>query len=130
MAFQITNNSNTITVNTGNPNLDGTGTITSLFIANGPYGSVLNLIRINTYTAVSVGMIRIFLKKPVAMAPWTLFKEVMIPESPNNNPPYPVYNASIELNLPLMQNYEVGISTQNNENFILTGFGYDITGFI
>ena len=130
MAFQISNFSRSIAISTANANLDGTGTITSLLTVGGTYGSVLNTIRINSYSAVPVGMIRIFVKSNVAMAPWTLFKEVMVPETPNNDPPYPVFALSVDMNLSLENAWQVGVSTETATNFIITGFGYDITGFI
>jgi len=129
MAFQIANVNTVVTINTGNSNLDGTRAISLAFTASGTFGSVLSSMRINTQGAVQVGMVRIFFR-PNNASNWHLFKEVMIPESPLNDPPYPVFACSVELNLSLGLNNQIGVSTQTNNIFNIQSIGYDITGFI
>lgn len=129
MAFQIANNTSFIDISTANTNLDGTGTITEFFQASGTYGSVISSVRIQSAGAVTQGMVRIFIKNGVA-GTWKLLKEVQIGQVPNNDPPYPVFGITLQTNLSLKNDYRLGASTQNAEHFIVTGFGYDITGFI
>lgn len=130
MAYQIANNSSTTTINTANTALDGSGSITPLFMASGLNGSMLQTIRIESNMAIQAGMIRIFLKSNVPLAPWTLLKEVVVPETPLNDPPYPTYNVTLQINLEMASGWSIGVSTQINDTFLINAFGYDITGFI
>lgn len=129
MGFQIENNANTVTINTANGALDGSGTIAQSFIANGTYGSVLQTIRIQSTGSTSAGGMVRFFRKPVSGS-FELIKEVPIPETVANDPPYPVFATTLDVNLKLKQNDEIGVSTENADTFKVSAFGYDITGFI
>lgn len=129
MANRIINNTGTVSISTANTNLNGTGVITTLFTANGTYGSMLNTIRVNSITAIQSGMLRFFMKSSLAGS-WTLLKEIPIPETPLANPPYPAYASTIEVNLEMANGYIIGVASQTNDTFLINAFGYDITGFI
>lgn len=129
MGNQIANNSQVVTINTANSNLDGTGTIGNLFAAGGTYGSLLQTIRIQSTGSTSVGMIRLFIKP--AGGSFNLIKEVKVPETTLNDPPYPAFGVSlININLSLENGDTIGVSTENAETFVVSAFGYDITGFV
>ena len=117
-------------ISTANTNLDGTGSITELFIANGTYGSVLSSVRVQSLTALaSDGMVRIFIKNGAA-GTWRLLKEVPTPITSLLDPPYPTFATTLEANLSLMNDDRIGVSTNNANTFNISAFGYDITGFI
>lgn len=128
MAFQISNftSQHVPPVNTS---IDGSGTITLAMTANGTYGSVLNFIKINSSGTTQLGMIRIFMRMSSGGS-WSLIREIPVPPTTLNDPPYPVFARTIPMGLPLMNGVEIGIATDKNDSFMITCYGYDITGFI
>lgn len=130
MGFQIANNTSLATIDTANTNLDGSGSITEIFIAGGTYGSVINTIRIQSRTALTnPGMVRIFMKSGSAGV-YKLLKEVAIPITSLLDPPYPAFGATVNMNLSLENDFRIGVSTHLANTFDISVFGIDITGFV
>jgi hypothetical protein len=128
MAFTINPKSNSVSISIANTNLDGTGTITTLFTAvNAPEGSVLNAVRIQATGDVPLGMIRLFIRPNAGS--WTLVKEIPVPAT-TRSAQYTAYAETIAPECFLASQYEIGVSTETATTYKVTAFGYDITGFI
>lgn len=132
MAYQTQNKNSCVILDTANPNLDGTGSIVTLYSSPGSpaYGSVVETVRIQSLNAVQMGMVRFFIKSSEEGAQWKLLKELPIPEMPDSQVPYPLYNGSLDLNLTLQNGWMLGVSSENNTYFNVFAFGLDIIGFI
>lgn len=109
------------TVSTPNSNLDGTGTITSVFTASSSpsNGTLVKDITIKALGSTSInGMIRMFIS-PDAGSTWFLMREFLIPQT-SQSAYEPSFKQVIGLGFCLAPDYLLGVSTQNGESFGIT----------
>lgn len=109
-----------VSISTANPNLDGTGTISSLVTA-GNDGTLVKSITIKSTGVNSQGMIRIFINNGTN---YFLYQEIMVPA---NFPTGVVTSFSAKINflVNLEPGYSIGVSTQNAENFSIIADCFD-----
>ncbi|HYD22998.1 MAG TPA: hypothetical protein VEB40_16055 [Flavipsychrobacter sp.] len=110
------------TVSTANTNLDGSGTITTVFTAPaaaaGSNGSIIKMITISALQNTHPGMVRLFLS-PAGGPTWSLMTEVMIPETSQSGF-QPSYKVIIKEDFHLEAEFKIGASTHLGESFAVT----------
>jgi len=106
---------------TANTELNGNGSITSIFTAPAPAnsnGALVKNVTVKALGSTSInGAIRLFIS-PNGQA-WTLMREVMIPQT-TQSAFEPSYKQVVALDFNLQPDYELGASTQNGEPFAIT----------
>jgi hypothetical protein len=109
-------------VATANPNLDGSGTISTAFTApasSSSNGSLVKTITIKAQGSTSInGMIRLFISDDGGTT-WYLMREVQVPQT-TQSAYEPSYKQVIDMNYHLNTDYLLGVSTQNGESFGIT----------
>jgi hypothetical protein len=120
--------SNAVKIDTANPNRDGTGTIITLISGGSNYGTSIQQVVIQSIDdTTTAGMIRFFIKTDSTN--WRLLRETPVPEILSNGI-IPTYSSVISFNNIILEaGQEIGVSTQNSENFIVTIFGLDIISY-
>jgi hypothetical protein len=116
------------TVATANSNLNGTGTIATIFTAANKSGCVLKRIVIKAQeSTLFSGAVRLFISTSAAPTTWYLFKEIVIPESIQSS-----NNAAFSIEIPtddftIAPQYNIGASTQLGQTFGIIITGLDFT---
>ncbi len=139
MATKYFGHVESVTINSSNTALDGSGTITTLISApptniwgSQNYGTLITQVTIKGIdpNGITSGMIRLFVTSNESGGIWTLYREILV--EPNPKPPgiYPVYTSIVPLNLVLPPSGALGVTTQNSEQFAITARGLDITDYI
>ncbi|MCF8451388.1 MAG: hypothetical protein K9G49_16065 [Taibaiella sp.] len=108
------------TVLNANTNLNGSGTIVSVFTAGSTTnGTLVKRITIKALQSTSInGMIRVFLSANGGTN-FYLIREIPIPQT-SQSAYDPSYKQVLELNYNLQADYIIGLSTQNAEAFGIT----------
>jgi hypothetical protein len=107
-------------VSIANPNLDGTGTVTTLLVAGGD-GCQINHISVKACQSTSIGMVRLFINDGINSY---LFKEVNIPEMVASKVEN-AFQVILHENLYLQPNHSILAATENAESFDLIAFTSD-----
>jgi hypothetical protein len=115
-------------VSTANTNIDGTGTVATIFkggatISNA-YGSLIKNITIKALQSTHEGVIRLFVSPTGDANSWKLMQEVWIPQT-TQSAYEPSYKQVLTPNFTLEAGYFMGASTQNAESFAITVEGED-----
>ena len=118
-----------VLINTANPNRDGTGALTLLFIP-GSLGARVHWVKICAQAVTTPGMIRLFVGPSPGVGAM-LVAEIPVPAVvPSGTDPafafdwFPPFNfASQQAELLLFSAYNLYVSTQNGEPFAVTAFG-------
>ncbi len=124
-----TANTGIASINTANSQLDGSGTITTVFTA-GQLGAIVKSVTVKAVGAVTTGIVRLFIQSPNPAASF-LYKEVRIPITPvlsNTGTPTPVlplFETVLTSDLKLEAGYKIGASTQVGDAFNIIVEGLD-----
>lgn len=110
-------------ISTANTNLNGSGSITSIYQATaGTNGSLIKAITIKALQSTTEGMVRLFLS-PDGIT-WSLMKEVYIPQSAGSSFE-PTFKQVLNEDYNLKSGYFLGASTQLGQSFAITVEGTD-----
>ncbi len=124
-----TANTGIAAINTANSNLNGAGTVTTVFTA-GQSGAIIKSVTIKATGPVTTGMVRLFIQSPNPVGAF-LYKEVQIPITPvlSNTPtPAPVltvFETCLVGDLKLKAGYALAASTQVGDTFNIIVEGLD-----
>jgi len=128
--IQYTANTQGEKISTANSNLDGTGTLVTIFtadtVANGFSGCEINSIRIKAQQTVSQGMVRLYFCDNLPTPSTVLFCEVIIPAvtQTGTNPTF-AHEVIVQGSLALNCGYSIKASTENAESFSVVVEGQD-----
>lgn len=120
-------NNGIVTISTANPNLDGSGSVSTVLTA-GANGTIIKSVTIKATAPVVSGMVRLYLKKSGDVI---LYKEVPVPVTPvlNNTPTptplLPLFETVLVGDLKLEAGMELVASTQTRDNFNIVAEGLD-----
>ena len=134
---QITANTGIANISTANPNLDGTGTVVSVFTAGGS-GTIVRSVTIKSapgsksslQSFSQQGMVRLFIQNADASIT-TLYKEIPIPAMPAipavplPSPVFPTFETILMGDLKLNAGYKLLASTQFADSFNIIAEGLD-----
>lgn len=109
------------TVSTANTNLNGSGTIVSLYSAGGS-GSLIKAITLKALQSTNQGMVRLFISPNGST--WSLMKEIVIPQT-NQSGFNPSFKCVLEEDFYLQSGCYIGASTQITQSFAITVEGTD-----
>jgi len=113
---QLTALTETITITTANPNLNGSGTIASLLTAASE-GTIIRSVTIAALTSTQPGgMVRFFINDGEG---YTLWMEVMIPSSTQSSF-IPSFKVALSEDFHLQAGYSIGVSTHLAQSFAVT----------
>jgi hypothetical protein len=118
------------TISTPNPNLDGTGSISTV-INGGTEGVMVRSVTIQAIQPVTSGMVRLYITSPAGVS--VLYKEIPIPNTPaldctpTPTPILPMFTVMLAGGLKLPINYALSASTQNAESFKVIAEGLQWT---
>ena len=118
------------TISIPNPNLDGTGSITTV-INGGTDGVMVRSVTIQAIQPVTTGAVRLYITSPGGVN--VLYKEISIPNTPalDNTPiPAPIlpmFTVMLVGGLKLPNNFALSASTQNAESFKIIAEGLQWT---
>jgi len=117
--MQVNANTGVGTVSVANPNLDGSGTIVTVFTASGgsSKASVINAVTIKAMQNTHEGIIRLFISPDGST--WSLMQEVLIPET-TPSAYTPSYKQVMNMDFYLAGGFTIGAATQNAESFAIT----------
>ena len=120
--MQVNANTGVGTVSVANPNLDGSGTIVTVFTASGgsSKASVINAVTIKAMQNTHEGIIRLFISPDGST--WSLMQEVLIPET-TPSAYTPSYKQVLNMDFYLAGGFTIGAATQNAESFAITVAG-------
>ncbi len=113
-------------VNTANPNRDGTGTISTILTGATTHGTLVQEVVIQALNSTSNGMIRLFIRH--SGGSWALIREIMI-ASVIPSADIPAFSDLAIFDMVLGSTNELGVSTENAEDFMITANGKEILGF-
>lgn len=109
-------------INVANHNLDGSGTISTVFTASsnaGSNGTLVKTVIIKALQSTSInGMIRLFVSDDNGST-FYLMKEIPVGQTIQSSIE-PSYKDVVELNLHLQPGYIIGASTENAQNFAIS----------
>jgi hypothetical protein len=120
-------NTGIATINTANPNLDGSGSTTTVLTA-GLNGTIIKSITIKAAAPATTGMVRLYLKNATDTI---LYKEVPIPvtpelkNTPTPTPVLPMFETMLIGDLKLEAGMELKASTQTRDTFNIIAEGLD-----
>jgi len=106
-------------ISAANANLDGTGTIVSIFTApglNSSNGSRIKSITIKAMQSTNEGIVRLFIYNGSA---YSLMKEIYIPQTTQSGFE-PSFKVVLDQDFCLKPGYSIGASTQLSQSFALT----------
>lgn len=109
---QYTANTGMVTISTANSNLDGTGTLGTVFTA-GANGSLIKTVTIKAQGDSTQGMIRLFI---VGGGNTRLFREIEV-QAVDSSGINPRYEFHFDLDFALQSGYVLKASTENAESF-------------
>lgn len=121
-------NTGIATINAANPNLDGTGSITSI-ITGASNGTIVKSVTIKALQQVRTGMIRLFIGPDTSHA--TLYKEIPVPttpeleQTPTPGPILQTFEIKLDGGLKLKPDHHLYASTQNAYAFCIIAEGLD-----
>jgi len=119
---KYTANTGMVLINTANANLDGTGTLTTVLTA-ASNGTLVKTITIQSIQNTTQGMIRFFIFTPNF---YDLIEEIQVqPLTKSGNDP--AFSISLDVDFDLKSGYELKVSTEKAESFIITVEGMDYT---
>jgi hypothetical protein len=111
-------------ISTANVNIDGTGTITSLFTA-GSNGTLIKKINIQAITNVTKGMIRFWIYNPFSLT-YYLIDEVDVP-AVLKSATQDAFSVTYEVDYFFQSALSFCVSTQNGESFAVTIEGLEFS---
>lgn len=112
-------------VDTANPNLDGTGTISTAILApstSGSSGTKISYINIKAMQSTTQGMIRFFIYDG---SQTLLFSEVRVP-AVSQTSIEPSFRTTLFIGFFLKAGYSIKVSTENSESFSIITIGNNI----
>lgn len=127
MAIQFNSNNQIVNINLPNPNLDGTGPISSIVTGAPTFGSILSTVRIQSTGNTVIDVVRFFIKPSGGL--WSLIKEIPVMAIDNSLQTL-AFGQTVNFNLLLEAGYEIGVSTDQGTLYVVSSYTYDITGFI
>ena len=119
------------TIQTANPNLNGTGAMTTVATGNGN-GTIIKSVIIKATVPVTTGMIRLFIEDTQGTTK-ALFKEIPVATTPSLNatptpaPVLPMFEVMLSGGLKLAPGNKLSVSTQNGQTFNVIVEGFDWT---
>ena len=111
-------------IKVGNRELNGSGTINTIFTANSAAkGALIKSITIKAQQSTHEGAVRLFIS-PGGTPAWKLLHEVWIPQT-TQSAFDPSFKCVIPANLNLQAGYLIGASTEFDESYSITVEGED-----
>ncbi|MBL7912636.1 MAG: hypothetical protein JNJ41_16360 [Bacteroidia bacterium] len=109
---QYTAKTGLVTISTANPNLDGTGTITTV-IRSGSNGALIKAVTVKAIQNTTAGVVRLFINNTSSKV---LLKEILVPAI-TKAASRPTFQTTLVLNFELKAGYELMAATENAESF-------------